>query len=112
MLVITRGLYGKRKALHLDFYERLNRWYFLEMGSWTVELDLNFGKAAGPLKAAKKDPIYWPTRPYFWVVMFLEYLLNLTNHMPNALIYLMMFFWVVHSLLINSSLRRLRSTKE
>lgn len=37
-LYLSRGLYGARGAAHFDLYRMEHRWYFLEVGSWTLEV--------------------------------------------------------------------------
>lgn len=41
MFFLSNGLYGQREPRHFDFYEQEPRWYFLEIGSRTLEIDLN-----------------------------------------------------------------------
>ena len=37
---LSHSLYGKRPARHLDAYRQMPGWWFLEVGSWTLEVGL------------------------------------------------------------------------
>jgi hypothetical protein len=41
-LFLTRGLYGQREWAHFDAYRREAGYWFIELGSWTLELELTW----------------------------------------------------------------------
>lgn len=59
MFFLSKGLYGVREWNHWDLYEQESRWWFVEFGSHTLEIDLNpqLGE-----KSFAKDLYRVPTR--------------------------------------------------
>jgi hypothetical protein len=45
-LYLSRGLYGQRKWNHFDLFESAPGWWFLEVGSWTLQVEFAKCKAA------------------------------------------------------------------
>lgn len=45
-LFLSHGLYGQRPSSHRDLYQMQPGWVFMELGSWTLELDIQIPKWA------------------------------------------------------------------
>lgn len=56
MFFLSNRLYGVRPSTHFDLYPQEPGWYFLEVGSWTLEID--FHKLPFNKKAQDESPLF------------------------------------------------------
>lgn len=98
-LFLSRGLYGSRPVSHRDAYHLSPGWLFLELGSWTLEVDY--------------DHAFWarlrswlmPGKPLYSVLCGATFL-SLFSDLPHVAFAAMWGFWTAYELYLGYLIKR------